>query len=104
MVSVARRQTSVMLVLLLVCMLAAALLACQGHSLSAEEHEHSTPLDYHHGPSSSVTGHSACLLAVLPAALYLVPCTYTWCGTTGQFVLLTPPVLPLFIPPKPTVR
>jgi hypothetical protein len=104
-VSVARRHTSVILVLLLACTLAAALLECQGHGVFDEEPAHTAPHDqHHHGHSSSTTGHGACLLAVLPAVLCLVWFAGIWFEALCWFIPLTAPVLPPFIPPKTAAR
>lgn len=101
---VMRRQTFVILALLLICTIAAALLECQVHAeSSADEHaaEHGqAPPRSHHGSSPHATGHGTCLLAVLSTALFLVWFTCVWFQVSPRLVCLTSPAFPPFIPPR----
>lgn len=100
MLPIAHRKTYAMLALMLVCMLVAALLECQVHGASAAEHEHATPLDHQHGPASSASTHGACVLAVLPTAIWLGELSCIWFDIIDDFVPRIAPVFPPFIPPK----
>jgi hypothetical protein len=102
---VRRRKTFAILVMLLVCMMAAALLECQVHAESsmdahAVQHEHAAPRGHHHHPSMSLTGHMACLIAVLPTVMFLVWFAIAWLLVSFWCVRVTPHALLPFIPPR----
>jgi hypothetical protein len=105
---VRRWKTFAILAMLLVCLLAAALLECQVHAESsvdehATQHEHAAPRGHHHTPRG-ITGHTACLIAVLPTAMFLVWFAFVWLHVSLWRIRITPhPVLP-FIPPRPATR
>jgi hypothetical protein len=105
MFTVMRRKTFTILAILLVCTLAAAILECEVHAESsgdghATAHEHATPMGHHHSTSPYMTGHMACLIAVLPAAIFLVWFACMWLPISCWFVRLTPHIFLPFIPPK----
>jgi uncharacterized membrane protein len=102
---VRRRKTFTILVMLLVCMMAAALLECQVHAESsmdehAAQHEHAAPRGNHRHPSMSLTGHMACLIAVLPTVMFLVWFAIAWLHVSFWCVRVTPHALLPFIPPR----
>ena len=104
MLPVMRRKTFTILAILLVCTMAAALLECQVHAGSsadeyAAQHEHAAPRGPHH-PSMSLTGHMACLIAVLPTAMFLVWFAFVWLYVSFRFIRVTPLALLPFIPPR----
>ena len=105
MLPVMRRKTFTILAILLVCTMAAALLECQVHAASsadeyAAQHEHAAPLGHHHRASPYTTGHVACLIAVLPTAMFLVWFTFVWLHVSFWFTRVTPHALLPFIPPR----
>ena len=105
MLPVMRRKTFTILAILLVCTMAAALLECQVHAGSsadehAAEHEHAAPLGHHHRASPYTTGHVACLIAVLPTAMFLVWFAFVWLYVSFRFIRVTPLALLPFIPPR----
>jgi hypothetical protein len=102
---VRRRKTYSILVMLLVFMMGAAFLECQVHAGSAvdehaAQHEHAAPRGHHHPTSMSITGHMACLIAVLPAAMFLVWFAIIWLHVSFWCVRATPHALLPFIPPR----
>jgi hypothetical protein len=102
---VRRRKTFTILAILLVCTMAAAFLECQVHAGSsadehAAQHEHATPLGRHHSASPYTTGHGACLIAVLPTAMFLVWFTSLWLHVSFWFIRVIPHALLLFRPPR----
>ena len=99
MFTVMRRKTFTILAILLVCTLAAAVLECEVHAESAED-GHATPVGHHHSPSPSMTGHMACLIAVLPTAIFLVWFACMWLSLSCWFMCLTAHVFLPYIPPK----
>jgi hypothetical protein len=99
MFTVMRRKTFTILAILLVCTLAAASLECASHAESSED-GHATPVGHHQSASPYTTGHMACLLAVLPAAMFLVWFARRWSHVSCWFVRLTPHAFLPFIPPK----
>jgi hypothetical protein len=104
-VSVMLRKTFTILAMLLVCTMAAALLECQVHAgLSADEyaaqHAHAAPMGHRHTASPYTTGHVACLIAVLPTAMFLVWFTFVWLHVSFWFTRVTPHALLLFRPPR----
>ena len=99
MFTVIRRKTFTMLAILLVCALAAAILECELHTESSAD-EHATPVGHHHSASPHMTGRMACLIAVLPTAMFLVWFACMWLPISCRFVRLTPYVFLPFIPPK----
>lgn len=105
MFTVMRRKTFIILAVLLICTITAALLECQVHTDSSEDehaaaHEHAAPVSHHHRSSSHATGHGACLIAVLPTAVFLVWFTFVWFQVSLRLVCLIIPTFPPFIPPK----
>lgn len=105
MFTVMRRQPFVILALLLICTITAALLECQVHTGSsadehAAEHGQAAPVSHPHRSASHTTGQSACLLAVLSTALFLVWFTFAWFHVSPRLVCLTSPALPPCIPPR----
>ena len=109
MCTVRRRQTFTILTLLLVCTLAAAILECAVHTESSDDqhataHEHATPMGHSHSASPSMTGHMACLIAVLPTAMFLVWFACMWFPLSCWFMRLTPHVFLPFIPPKTVLQ
>ncbi|HEY5870685.1 MAG TPA: hypothetical protein VI542_34815 [Candidatus Tectomicrobia bacterium] len=94
-----RRKTFTILAILLVCTLAAAILECEVHAESSED-GHTTPVGHHHSPFPSMTGHMACLIAVLPTAMFLVWFACMWLPLSYWFMHLTPHVFLPYIPPK----
>ena len=105
MFTVRRRKTYVILALLLVCTIAAALLECQVHTESSEDehaaaHEHTAPMSHHHRSTPHAIGHVVCLIAVLPAAMFLVWFTVMRLHVSLRLVCLTSAAFPLFIPPR----
>lgn len=105
MFTVKRRKTFTILAILLVCTLAAAILECEVHAESSEDghaaaHKHATPVGHHPSPSPSMTGHMACLIAVLPTAMFLVWFVCMWLPLSCWVMRLTPRVFLPFIPPK----
>ena len=99
------RKTFAILAILLVCTIAAAILECQVHAESSErehaaEHEHAVPMGHHHQSSMGLTGHVACLLAVLPTVVFFVWLVFFWFHVSRWFVCLTLRVFPPFRPPK----
>jgi hypothetical protein len=105
MYTVMRRKTFTLLAILLVCILAAASVGCVVHAEFSDEehptaHEHATPMGDHHRPSPSMTGHLACLIAVLPTAMCLVWFACMWLPLSCWFLRLTPHVFLPYIPPK----
>ena len=104
MLPVRRRKTFAILAMLLVCMMAAALLECQVHAESsmdehAAQHEHAAPKGHHH-TSMSIMGHIACLIAVLPTAMFLVWFAIAWHLVSFWCIRVTPYALLPFIPPR----
>jgi hypothetical protein len=102
---VRRRKTYSILVMLLVFMMAAAFLECQVHAESSldehpAQHEHAAPRGPHHHTSMSITGHMACLIAVLPTAMFLVWFAIAWLHVLFWCVRATPHALLPFIPPR----
>jgi hypothetical protein len=102
---VRRRKTFSILAMLLVCIMAAALLECQVHAGSsadehAAQHEHAAPKGHHDHTSMSLTGHMACLIAVLPTGIFLVWFAIAWLHVSFWCVRITPHALLPFIPPR----
>jgi hypothetical protein len=102
---VRRRKTFTILAMLLVCTMAAALLECQVHAVaSADEYAagpaHAAPIGHHHRASPYTTGHVACLIAVLPTAMFLVCFTFMWLHVSSWFIRVTPHALLPFRPPR----
>ena len=105
MLPVRRRKTFSILAMLLVCIMAAALLECQVHAgVSVDEHaaqhEHAASRGHHHHTSLSLTGHMACLIAVLPTVMFLVWFAIVWLHVSFWCVRATPHALLPFIPPR----
>jgi len=76
---IVHRTTYAILSLLLVCMTATVVIACQVHTTLAAP-EQAIPGAPHHSPQAS--GYTVrampCVLAVLPSGVLLMVCTYTW--------------------------
>ncbi len=105
MLPVRRRKTFSILAMLLVCIMAAALLECQVHAgVSVDEHaaqhEHAASRGHHHHTSLSLTGHMACLIAVLPTAIFLVWFAIAWLHVSFWCVRVTPTRIAAVHPPK----
>src|SRR3989442_117673 len=104
-----RRKTSTTLAMLLVCTMAAALLECQVHAGSsadeyAAQHAHAAPMGHRHSASPYTTGHGACLIAVLPATMFLVWFASEWLHVSFWFIRVTPHASLLFRPPRTAAR
>ncbi len=99
MFTVMRRKTFVILALLLICTIAAAMLECQVHAASSED-AHAAPIGHHHRASPYTMGHVACLIAVLPTAMFLVCFTFVWLHVSFWFIRVAPHALLLFRPPR----
>jgi len=102
--SVMRRKTFIILAMLLVCTMAAALLACQVHAASSNEPEHAAPIGHHHNSSPYTMGHVACLIAVLPTTMFLVWFASEWLHVSFWFIRVTPHASLLFRPPRTAAR
>jgi hypothetical protein len=96
---VRRRKTFSILAMLLICIMAAAFLECQVHAGSSVD-EHAAPRGHHPHTSMSITGHMACLIAVLPTAMFLVWFAIAWLHVSFWRVRVTPHALLPFIPPR----
>src|SRR5207244_3584696 len=94
-----RRKTFSILAMLLVCIMAAALLECQVHA-GVSVDEHAASRGHHHHTSLSLTGHMACLIAVLPRVMFLVWFAIVWLHVSFWCVRATPHALLPFIPPR----
>jgi hypothetical protein len=92
-----------MLTLLLVCMTAIMVIACQVHT-SGSAHEHAIPSSHpgSHNASRQSAGVMPCMIAVLPGVALCIIFTYFWFPltlVTWHYVTLV--FLP-FIPPRHT--
>lgn len=94
-------KTYTILALALICMIGAALIACQVHATPSES-AHTAPMTHHHGHSAA--GHTvatfACLLAVLPFVVLLIVFTALWFSPIPRVLHYISPIFPLFIPPR----
>jgi hypothetical protein len=109
MLTVMRRKTCTILAMLLVCTLVAAILECEVHVMSsADEHAttdgHTTPIGHRHSASPSMTGHLACLIAVLPTVMFLMWFACMWLSLSCGLMRLTPHVFLPYIPPKTALQ
>jgi hypothetical protein len=96
---VMHRKTFTILAILLICTIAAALLGCQVHATSSAD-EHAAPIGHHHSASPYTRGHVACLIAVLPTAMFLVWFAFVWLHVSFWFIRVIPHALLPFIPPR----
>jgi hypothetical protein len=94
-----QHKTLAILATALVCMAVVTLMACQIHAV-ASVHEHTVPGGQHQSPLAS----SACLSAVLPAAMLLIVFSSLWFSAAVVAWPADAPVVLPFKPPRSTAH
>ena len=99
MLSVMPRKAHQVVAMLLVCVALGAIVVCQFH-MTPSDHGHDAPGTHHPTPSAHSMLDSSCLMAVLPAIIFIAFLVFFPFYAAPLWLKHAPPTFPPFIPPR----